>query len=397
MSSRKKHTRKPRVLNSGEVYKRAEQWLADVLEVDGLNWKWTATVIWAVVLMAAGRTMSLLAVCVQRLGKKSAHEGLCKALRRSLPKYARVVERKLNEALCRCLPAAVRRVSRRLAIDWHLVPYHGEPQRHKKELYRSKSQSGTTKFHAYATACIVEKGYRYTLAYTWVQKGETQVQVLTRLLDRVRSLQIGVRVLLVDRAFFSVAVLRYLQNTGVPFVMPVVLRGRQPKDPRRTTGLRAFLKKALGWYSYTMKSVVSETTFRVCVAQRTYAHHRTKKKCKQKLLYAVWRYRATPREIRDLYRTRFGIETSYRQLKQARIRTSSRDPLLRVFLVGVALVLRNVWVWLLWCYFREEVRGQLVVHFDKLRFRQMLDWIVREVSMSILNNDACYQTDTITR
>lgn len=40
---------------------------------------------------------------------------------------------------------------------------------------------------------------------------------------------------------------------------------------------------------------------------------------------------------------RFGIESSYRQLKQHRIRISSRDPLFRLLFVGLALLLRNLW------------------------------------------------------
>ena len=52
--------------------------------------------------------------------------------------------------------------------------------------------------------------------------------------------------------------------------------------------------------------------------------------------------------MQETYRQRFGIETSYRQMEQARIRTSTRDPLLRLLYVGVALILRNLWAWLHW-------------------------------------------------
>jgi hypothetical protein len=36
------------------------------------------------------------------------------------------------------------------------------------------------------------------------------------------------------------------------------------------------------------------------------------------------------------------IETSYRQMNQAKATTCSRHPLVRLFLVGVAVALRNV-------------------------------------------------------
>ena len=51
-------------------------------------------------------------------------------------------------------------------------------------------------------------------------------------------------------------------------------------------------------------------------------------------------------EVREAYRTRFGIEARYRQSNQSRARTSSWDPLYRMFPVGVALFVRNVWQWL---------------------------------------------------
>jgi IS4 transposase len=49
--------------------------------------------------------------------------------------------------------------------------------------------------------------------------------------------------------------------------------------------------------------------------------------------------------IYQTYRRRFGIETRYRQLHAAHIKTSTRDPTLRLLFVGIALILRNIWVW----------------------------------------------------
>ncbi|MBI3965245.1 MAG: hypothetical protein HY329_06390 [Chloroflexi bacterium] len=46
------------------------------------------------------------------------------------------------------------------------------------------------------------------------------------------------------------------------------------------------------------------------------------------------------------YRQRFGIEASYRQDNQVRARTSSRDPRLRLLLMGLAVLLTNLWVYL---------------------------------------------------
>ncbi len=64
------------------------------------------------------------------------------------------------------------------------------------------------------------------------------------------------------------------------------------------------------------------------------------------MFFAAWKVRLTPTQVRDAYRGRFGIEASHRQLNQSRARTSSRDPLYRFLLVGLALFLRNLWQWL---------------------------------------------------
>jgi len=44
-----------------------------------------------------------------------------------------------------------------LAIDLHLVPYHGELLCDAQEIYRSQAKSGTCSFHAYATAYVLRK------------------------------------------------------------------------------------------------------------------------------------------------------------------------------------------------------------------------------------------------
>ena len=79
--------------------------------------------------------------------------------------------------------------------------------------------------------------------------------------------------------------------------------------------------------------------------------------------------------VQDTYRRRFGIEASYRQLEQARIRTSTRDPLLRLLYVGVALILRNVWAWLHWEVLCQPRRGGRRIDLGQLTFRGMLLWL----------------------
>ena len=68
---------------------------------------------------------------------------------------------------------------------------------------------------------------------------------------------------------------------------------------------------------------------------------------RQALIYAYWGYQPpSPESVFTTYRLRFGIESSYRQLHEGRIRTTTRRREARLLYVGIALVLRNLWVWL---------------------------------------------------
>jgi putative transposase len=89
-----------------------------------------------------------------------------------------------------------------------------------------------------------------------------------------------------------------------------------------------------------------------------------------------------------MYRTRFGIETSYRQMNEARIKTCTRDPQLRLLFVGIALILRNVWVWLHFKLAKGKWDDQPQLFLELLRFREMLLWISQVIG-KLLGADQC--------
>src|ERR687895_725272 len=77
-----------------------------------------------------------------------------------------------------------------------------------------------------------------------VEHGTPMVGVLKRLLHLARQAGIRPRLLLLDRGFYSVAVIRYLYQPRYPFVMPVVRRGRSTDDPRGPSGTQVFAEQA---------------------------------------------------------------------------------------------------------------------------------------------------------
>jgi len=331
-----------------------------------------------IVLRAAARSISVSAAC-RDLAKAPSDQAVMTALDDGLPKTLAVLERRLNDALTGPLPRRLRRRRWQVAIDWHLSPYYGQPYQSRNELYYGKPRQGTKHFHAYASACIVQYGRRYTLALTWVRRHESTVVVLRRLLTRIREIGLKIKRLLLDRAFFNVPVVEFLQQEELPFLMPVMFRGRRPKKRRPATGLHWIKRQPAGWYQHTMRNRKRQVTVSVCVGYRRHRNRKDRKQRRQKLLFAAWRVHGSPTEIREQYRKRFGIETSYRQMRQARIYTCTRKPRLRLAFVALALILRNVWVWIHQTRLAEGTGDRLKLHLECLRFKRMLDWIVCEV------------------
>ena len=75
------------------------------------------------------------------------------------------------------------------------------------------------------------------------------------------------------------------------------------------------------------------------------------------------------RWIQRMYETRFGIETTYRQLGQALAQTTTRDPCWRFLLVAIALLLRNVWV----------LCQRLAWQRESITFQSVLQWISQSI------------------
>lgn len=313
-------------------------WLDRAVRLPARRRTCTPGVVWKVILFAAAFARSIAAAC-NALPAGPSGQAVWDCLRLALPKRRRTLERHLLPALH--APLGSRRRAARVAIDYHRVGYFGRPNR---DTTRAKEKAGTHTFHTYATACVVGGPDRYTLGLTAVGEGEPFTAVLTRLLDQVAAAGVTPRVVLLDKAFFSIAVMQLLQSRDVPFVIPAVIRGRKPRPGVKAGGLRAVRNRGAGRYGYTHEDRGASVRVTVVVAHKSYRHAKTGRRHTRKLLYATWRVGGDPVSVRDLYRTRFGVESSYRQLGQVRPRTSTTDGVVRLLWVAVGLILRNAWV-----------------------------------------------------
>ena len=277
------------------------------------------------------------------------------------------------------MPKALHRRPQAVAFDLTLLPYYGADRKTNPDVVRSKAKKGTCSFFGYGTAYIICKGRRYTVALTARTRSMTMADLARELLRQVRAVGLTVRYLVLDRAFSSVAVIRYLQAARTPFLMPVVCQGRPADHPLGPSGSNIFQQcKTSGWSQYTVTDATKQTaTVLVCIKCRNRRGERGKHG-REAWIYASWGIAPQRFDwVKETYRRRFGIETSYRQMNQCRIRTTTSRFTVRFLYVAIALLLRNVWVWLHHAVLSRPRRGGMALRLERLRLRTMLLWLFK--------------------
>ena len=357
-------------LTPSHVHNLAADLLTEYLELTDYKRTCTARTLLTVVFAACARLCSLFAAAAG-FAKGPSPETVRKALHANLPRLE-LLEARLNDARRATTPTRLGR-RQRLAIDLVLIPYHGTHHADENELYRGQVKSGTTHFHAYATAYLIRHGQRVTVALSYVRQGEDLAGVVRRVLKSAREAGVRPSLVLLDRGFFSVGVIRYLQAARQPFLMPVPIRGRKKDHPKGPGGTRVFgYWDRSGFGSHQLRSGKKVASVGVVVHCRNRAGRRGRHG-RERLVYAYWGWEPpSASQVSELYRSRFGIESSYRQMNQCRARTCTRNPSVRLFLVGVALVLRNVWVWLHWEVLSGVRRGRRNLRPELLSLKALL-------------------------
>jgi hypothetical protein len=297
-------------------------------------------------LFAAALRVTLSAVA--RLVGGCGRETLRKGLLAGLPTEPRLVEDRFAAAFRAGLRRRDRRRAVPLAVDLHKRPYYGDHDR-TPGVTGGKRERGTSWFYAYATAVVLRRGHRHTLALTAVEPKETFAAILRRLLAHVAASGVRVRYVLLDRSFYAAEVFDLLAARGLRFVVPVL---------RRAPTERFFRRGMRGWFEHTVRSRSGEHRVALRLAVMPHPDGR-----RRPLVFACsGGFSSVPRVLLR-YRRRFGIESSYRQVGQALGQTTSRLRVYRLLLVGLSLLIR-AWSVLgrvrLW-----TIRLQLILAFSR--------------------------------
>jgi hypothetical protein len=320
-------------------------------------------------LLMATHTASLFAI-VGRFFRFS-HETARRTIKANLPTATRLANG-LVDALHQV--AAFSRKDRRrswnLAIDTHYVAYYGQPL---PALIGGPKKQGTKWFFGYASAVLVQAQRRYTVALGALQSGQKPHQIVRVLLDQIARKGLKIKGVALDSAFDSGETILLLQSRRLAYVVPLRRKGRGANARNRYFEGRHQL---IRWAEWTTDSSRRRVRTRVLLWK---GKRRT-------MAFAYEGYRGgqardlfrQARQQRRHYQRRFGIETSYRQKNQAQAQTTSRDPVYRLLLEGVAYLLRQVWVML-----TEQLAGHRPLPtqswLGELPLRRMLEWLADHI------------------
>lgn len=358
-------------LNSKQVRNIAIEVIKSQFDMQINGYKYTQNEIWDTILYASASSKTIRYTCM-KLENAPSYNLLYTYMKDKALKDLSLdeIEKRCNGMIVSTLPSRLDNCQQKVAIDLVLIPYYGDEE--TKDIRRSQAKKSTTKFFCYASAYLIKKNKRVTLCFTFVLPSDTLFDVLKRVLTMVSNLGIQIKRLYLDREFARTDIIKYLTEQTYVSVLPI---------PKKGNELKSLLKrKGNHKTSYTMNSVkYGSVTFPLWIACR-YSKGKHNKHGVVMLPYAViGDCKSGVLEISNEYKWRFGIESSYRLMNQARARTSSDNSSFRLLLVGLAFTLVNIWVYLKWfALLTSRMRG---TDFDDNQFSLALfcDFLCEEI------------------
>lgn len=330
-------------LKASTVHARAQRLLLAELEMRDYKPALPPGLVVSLLLLASLWRASLSAACVS-LKDPPCREVARRAALAMLPRRPNELLERLLRALRGSWPDWLRRLPQAMALDVHQRPFYGS--KGTRGSTRGKKKAGTRTFFAYATLAVLTRWGRFTVGLLPTRPGMRLTTIVGGLLRQAEEAGLTVAYLLLDKGFYAAEVIDLLQRRGVAFILPAVKKKstKDLYDPKTPVGFYSYgWTASLNRYDAGAKKRRKKGELTVQV-QGCVARHR---KTGKPLVYATgglvgW----SPAEVAAEYRHRFGIEAGYRQMGQCLARTSSRNERYRLLLVGMALLLCNLWAYL---------------------------------------------------
>lgn len=337
--------------------------------IDVHGYTCTTDMIYDLLLKASAECSSLEASCAD-LEQVADSNTVREYMNQALPiKTLNAQEGQANAALAGCIPASMARRGIEIAIDFHDEPFYGKQEALRAVTCNGQAKKGTTHFVRIATAYVISRQVRLTLAVHYVLPDEKTLEVLKILLDRLKKLDFEAKVLYLDKGFAASPIVDYLTSIHQGAIIANPIRGKE-------AGTRALCH---GRSSYKTLHTFGSGTQVTLAMKASLVPDKTGKRRRKWLAFIVISLDWAVEKIFQEYRRRFGVECSYRLLRRVRATTTSRNPAMRFFLLSVGLILTNAWVFLRWEFARLLEAGPRRAEEARLRFHRFRKLLIRSI------------------
>lgn len=323
-------------------------------------------------LLLVAALRSTLSAVARRFRFGFCHETARQALAANLPELARLQQGMLD-ALYALGSRRLRKRRWKVALDLHYCPFYGD--RKTPGILGGQKKHGSKYHYAYATAVLIHRRHRYTVGLLAVERKYKPHEVVEALLGQMAARGLRLRGVVLDSGFDSGDTLLLLQKRQLSYALPLRKKGKGSNRRNACWTLPVGTITPVAWRTEKSRQLVQ--TQAVVVRRPGEAEVK---------VYAFGGWQASQaasavqraRQAKRAYRERFGIETSYRQMNEGKGKTTAKSVGYRLLLVGLALLLRQVWVWLTWqlAWSQGARAGQWLA---ALPLRRLLDWLAEAV------------------
>lgn len=356
-------------LKAKDIRHQTMKTLQNHLTIEANGYLCQTEMILDVVLKASAEGSSIEAVCAD-LEAVADSNTIRDYLNEALPiEQLRQQEAQVNAALAVSIPDAMVRTELELAIDFHDEPCYGKQESLRAVTCSGKAKAGTTHFIRTASAYVIWRDVRLTLAVRYVLPDESSLDILKQLLARLKALGFSFKVLYLDKGFACGPVITYLTDQRQPTIIACPIRGK-------SGGTRALCQ---GRRSYRTNYTFTDGTQATLAMVASLVPDQSGQRRRKWLAFIVIELDWSPQRVYHRYRRRFGIECSYRLLRCVRAKTTSPNPALRFFFLGIGLILVNTWVFLRWEFARKLVPGPRRVEPQRFRFHRFTRFLIRSI------------------
>lgn len=217
----------PSELKAKDLHAYTVRVLKAHLHIDAKGYCCHTDMIIDILLKASAECSSMEAVCADLTDiadSDTVREYINQAL---TAKALRKQEERANAALAGCIPSALEREHVEMAMDFHDEPFYGKQKDTRKLTCSGQAKKGTTHFVRIATAYIIWRQVRLTLAVRYVLPEEDNLETLKILLERLKTLGFSAKILYLDKGFDSTGIVNHLTNQKQPAIIANPIRGKR--------------------------------------------------------------------------------------------------------------------------------------------------------------------------